>query len=98
MNVSRTKLRRPFQGAVTKAKFVNRIPGLLGRPDGGAAFTVTVPGGKGYKFVRMLQGIGVSLSIAIDRAGVGTTGDTPIYLDYDSDQRLIIVGLRYEGA
>ena len=98
MKISRFLMRRPFEGAVSTARYSARRPGLLGRQDNVGVYTITVPGGHGYKYVRLLQGKVASLAMALDRANVGTTGDTPIWLDTDLDGRLIIVGTRYEGT
>lgn len=98
MKISGFRWKQIGSAAVTAQKFNRRRPALLGRPNVGGGYTVTVPGGQGYVFVRVLQGAGSSVAMALDRASMGTTGDTPIYVDYDADQRLIITGLRYEGS
>lgn len=99
--VSDHELRNAFRRAVRTAYFHNYTPARLGRPDGGGTFTFTAPGGRGMTYVRVFQQDGVTLSQAIDRAGVtsGTpTGDLPVWLDKDKDGRWIIIMERYEGT
>lgn len=92
------QLQRAFQRAVLKARYAGRIPGLMGKPDGGGGFDFTAPGGRGYTWVRYTLGQSATTTIAVNKRGVAETGDTPIWLDYDIDGRLIIVDTRYEGG
>jgi len=100
VNIPRVRTRRTFGAATDAVKFRQRRPGLLGRPDSGGTYTIDAPGGHGYVFVRIVQGLGSSLAMAVDQIGISATGtgDEPIWLEYDSDRRLIIVGTRYSGT
>lgn len=98
--VSDQDLQRAFRNAVRRAYYSTYTPARLGRPDGGGTFTFTVPGGRGMTYVRVFQQDGVTLTQAVDRAGVtsGTpTGDLPIWLDKDIDGRWIIIMERHEA-
>lgn len=94
IEAARAAIRRALAGA----KYTNYIPAVMGRDDGGGSFTFTVPGGRGYTYVRVVNGGNVvSTTTAINRAGIANTGDLPIWLDKDIDGRLIIVSARFVG-
>lgn len=97
-DISMSDLRTAFRGFVARERTTKQIPGRLGRPDGGASYTFTVPGGLGFTYVRVFQGDGMTLAKARNTAGVAETGDTPIWLDIDRDGQLCIVGTRWEGS
>lgn len=90
--------RHEIKERIARTSYSRRFRGKMGRDNGSGSFTSTVPGGGGMVYVRYANGAVTTLSIAINRAGVSTTGDTPIYLEYDEDDRLIIVGTAYEGS
>jgi hypothetical protein len=84
--------------ALARAKYLNYIPAVMGRDDGGGSFTFTVPGGRGFTYVRVVNGGNVvSTATAINRAGIANTGDLPIWLDKDIDGKLIIISARFVG-
>lgn len=91
-----TNLKRNFALAGYETKFTRRAPGLMGRKDSAVpTYTYDAPGGQGYKYVRVADGSGSTLTIAFNRAGISDTGDTKIWLEKESDGRWIIVGERY---
>jgi hypothetical protein len=96
--ITRDEVRSLIRDKLAHAKFMNYIPAVMGRFDGGSTYTFTVPGGRGYTYVRIIQsGSPITLTKALNRAGIANTGDLPIWLDYDADGRLIIISARFTG-
>jgi hypothetical protein len=98
MMITRNEVRHLIRSKLAQAKFMNYIPAVMGRDDGGASFTFTVPGGRGYTYVRIIQsGSPITLTKALNRAGIAETGDLPVWLDQDADGRLVIISARFTG-
>jgi hypothetical protein len=91
---------RAFRKAVRRAVQRNRIQGLMGKPLTASTWAFDVPGGRGWKYVRIVAANGESASTtqALNAAGVSDTGDLPIWLDTDTEGNLTIVGQRFEGT
>ena len=72
-----------------------------GRSDGGGSFTLTVSGGHGFVYCRLV-GVngGASLTIARDLVGLSSPADddAPIWLEPDQDGNWNITARRWEGS
>jgi hypothetical protein len=96
--ISRDHCRALIREKLDQAKFAHYRAAVMGRYNGGSSYTFTVPGGRGYTYVRLVNnGKVASLSQALNKAGVPNTGNLPIWVDRDIDGRLIIVATRFEG-
>lgn len=92
-----SELRNAFKNAIIRIIKGEKHRALMGRDDGGGSFTYTVPGGHGYTFVRDISGQSITLTKAINRAGVANTGDLSIWIEKNTDGVWEITGERYSG-
>jgi hypothetical protein len=96
--ISRDHCRALIRGKLDMAKYAHYRAAVMGKYNGGTSWTFTVPGGRGYTYVRLMQnGKVATLTQALNKASVPNTGNLPIWVDRDIDGRLIIVATRFEG-
>lgn len=98
MPVTNRQLRDALRRAMRAIENADLIPALMGKKTGGAAWTYDVPGGRGLKYVRVVQGDhAVSVMQCINEAGVADTGDLPIWIRRDVGARWVIVKERFNA-
>lgn len=100
MTISIDRVRATVRSGITRARYQQRTPARLFKPTGVGTFTDTAPGNRGFTYVRIFQGDGMTGAQAIDRLGVSspTDDDKPVWLDKDPDGNYIIADWRYEGS
>jgi hypothetical protein len=94
------KLRRQLAETIRQLLYEGQQwrPALLGKPTGVSTWTYDPPGFTGWKYVRIIQADGgVSLTRALNTAGVSDVGDTALWVALNIENQLEIVRLRAQG-
>lgn len=88
---------KPIAEGVHRTNTQARRRARAARPDGGGSYTLTVPGGAGWVYVREE---GAPLSLARDLVGLSspTDDDAPVWIEQDKDQTWAVTQRRYEGS
>lgn len=74
------------------------VPALMGKKTGASSWTYDVPGERGLKYVRVLQGSdAITVMQCVNEAGVPGTGDLPIWIKQDVGARWVIVKERFNA-
>ena len=98
MPVTNADLSNSFRRALIRMENARLVPALMGKKTGGASWDFDVPGGRGLKYVRVLQGNdGVTPVQCINEAGVADTGDLPLWIRQDIGARWVIVKERFDA-
>ena len=98
MPVQRSELQRAFNRYLRQRDNDELIPALMGKQTGAATYTYDVPGGRGLKYVRILQGnVATSIVQAVNEAGIADTGDLPIWIKQVEGARYAIVKARFNA-